>query len=432
MRNQDNETVNPVAGIDTHKRMFNVCVCEHKIVNGQFQPVEHHENFPQTDNGIKRAIRYVQLWNVQRLAIESTSVYHKPVVKGFIKEGFTIYLINAGLIHRGANDEKLDKVDARDLGRLLLLGIIGPNGSIKPSYVPSSEIEIGLRKLTRLRDKISQEETRAKNRIHKLVDQYNLPLHRYIGKSFPKSAIHVLKSIVEYETYPELMERLTNPIDPAKKVHGRLIAAIRKKESTITQFLELAQEQITDTDRIMLNSFLRLMKLYQETMDQLDQRIHRFTEALTPELQRRLKIVRSLPGVGQTLGIRIVVEYGDMARFDNRRKASKYTGLNPTPHKSGGRGDTRPISKKGNKHLRRHLYVASQMAILNDEKWMRYYRQLKKKGRKYRQSMCAIARKLGVLYYDLAKKDELYQRRKHRLKFPHQPDPNLSELIAGD
>jgi transposase len=66
----------------------------------------------------------------------------------------------------------------------------------------------------------------------------------------------------------------------------------------------------------------------------------------------RVRLLDTIPGVGDLLGLTIASEIGDIARFGSARKLIGYAGLAPSVHQSGDRSRTGALSKAGSRTLR--------------------------------------------------------------------------------
>ena len=72
------------------------------------------------------------------------------------------------------------------------------------------------------------------------------------------------------------------------------------------------------------------------------------------------KLLQSIPGIGPIRALTIVSEVGDFSRFKNARKVTRYAGLIPSSHSSGGKERNGHITKQGSKYLRYVLVQAAQ------------------------------------------------------------------------
>lgn len=70
-------------------------------------------------------------------------------------------------------------------------------------------------------------------------------------------------------------------------------------------------------------------------------------------------MVRSVPGIGDTLAAEIIACIGDVSRFGSKSSLVAYAGIDPMVSSSGARtGEHLPITRKGNRYLRHYLYLA--------------------------------------------------------------------------
>lgn len=134
----------------------------------------------------------------------------------------------------------------------------------------------------------------------------------------------------------------------------------------------------------MLENFVAVYSRLDKTFKTLDGRIKTLKSQLNPGLKRRVEIATLMPGLGEDLAFRMVVEYGDVIRFINRRKAARYTGLDPDVKESGETMSFGRIRKQGNKNLRRHLYLGAMSTIRLDPVYAGIYDNLRSKGRKHK------------------------------------------------
>ncbi len=93
-------------------------------------------------------------------------------------------------------------------------------------------------------------------------------------------------------------------------------------------------------------------------------------------------ILRSIPAIGANTAVRIIAEIGDIRRFDNNRQLNAYAGIDIRRYQSGKFIARDKINKRGNKHLRKIVYIVVQNMIkqrrLGGNHIVEYYDKLKK------------------------------------------------------
>lgn len=122
------------------------------------------------------------------------------------------------------------------------------------------------------------------------------------------------------------------------------------------------------------------------------------------------EIYNSFNGVGELLSAYLTAELGDLLAFENKKKLIAFCGLDPMIKQSGRSIDINgPISKRGNKHLRIHLYQAVIM-ILRDDGLRKqesdittYYKKKRSDGKHHYAAVIACSTKLLRKFYFRAK-----------------------------
>ena len=106
----------------------------------------------------------------------------------------------------------------------------------------------------------------------------------------------------------------------------------------------------------------------------------------------RVKVLTTLPGVGQFTALVMLAEIGDISRFPSARKLASWAGLTPTVRGSDRTVRHGHISKQGSAWLRWVLNQAAQTAKRSPEFAATYAAIAKRRGTKI--ATIAISRKL--------------------------------------
>lgn len=126
-------------------------------------------------------------------------------------------------------------------------------------------------------------------------------------------------------------------------------------------------------------------------------------------LRRRYELLRSVPGIGETSGIQILAELLLLPEDRDVRQWVAYAGLDPREYSSGisVRRYTR-ISKVGNRHLRCALYMPALVASRREPHLRGFYEALLARGKKKKQALMAVARKLLHAVFGMFRSDRPY------------------------
>ena len=128
-----------------------------------------------------------------------------------------------------------------------------------------------------------------------------------------------------------------------------------------------------------------------------------------PDLKLKFELLIKIQGIGEGTAIAVLAEVTRLENFKTARELAAFIGLTPRHRTSGSsvRGKPR-ISKMGLKTLRKALYLPALTAMRFNPTLKKFAEKLKERGKKFKQIICAIMRKLvhiifGVLKYDVPK-----------------------------
>jgi transposase len=149
-----------------------------------------------------------------------------------------------------------------------------------------------------------------------------------------------------------------------------------------------------------------------ELLEVLKQKISG-SNGMVKELARgdkRIKLLRSIPGLGPFFSVLVAKEIDDISRFRDEKKLCAYAGLVPSTYASGGKVFHGRITKTGNKWLRWAFIEAVPPAVSCDADLFAYYQRLKmKKGAN--AAKVATARRLLTIVYRVLSQERIYERR---------------------
>ncbi len=152
----------------------------------------------------------------------------------------------------------------------------------------------------------------------------------------------------------------------------------------------------------------RSLRFHAQAMKQLRQEALRCITADT-QLQRQYQLLQSVSGIGETSAIQLLAELALLPEDRDVRQWVAYAGLDPREHRSGTsvRKYTR-ISKVGNRHLRQSLYMPALVASRREPHLRGFYEHLLARGKRKRQALVAVARKLLHAIYGMFRSDQPY------------------------
>jgi len=123
-----------------------------------------------------------------------------------------------------------------------------------------------------------------------------------------------------------------------------------------------------------------------------------------PDLRKKSKLLCTIPGIGQLTAARILSEIPNLAQFESARQLAAYSGLTPRNHLSGSSIHPRArLSKQGNVHLRRMLYMPAVVAKRYNPIVAAFYQRLVERGLAGLAAIAACMRKLLHIIYGVLK-----------------------------
>jgi transposase len=158
----------------------------------------------------------------------------------------------------------------------------------------------------------------------------------------------------------------------------------------------LAALELPAVSRRVVDDDLALLDALEEPIRRLDAEIRERAKA-----DPRVKVLTTLPGVGELTALVILAEVGDVSRFPSARKLASWAGLTPTVRGSDRTVRHGHISKQGSTWLRWILCEAAQTAKRHPEFAATYAVIARRRGKKI--ATTAVARKLLTRAYHLLK-----------------------------
>ena len=127
------------------------------------------------------------------------------------------------------------------------------------------------------------------------------------------------------------------------------------------------------------------------------------------EQQEQLRLLKTIPGIGEKAAILLVVFTDGFSKFENSKQLCCYAGITPTIRQSGSsvRGRSR-ISKIGNKKLRNQLFLCSFTACQYNKACRELYERIVAQGKSKKLAMLAVCNKLLKQSFAIAKSGMAY------------------------
>jgi transposase len=130
-------------------------------------------------------------------------------------------------------------------------------------------------------------------------------------------------------------------------------------------------------------------------------------------MRQRFELLTSMPGIAQISALQLLGELSPLSEEMSVRQWVAHSGLDPA-HEVSGSSIHRPsrISRAGNRHLRRALYMPALVAVQHDRHVKAFYELLQSRHKAKLQALLAVARKLLHAIYGIFRSQTPYDGRK--------------------
>jgi transposase len=143
-------------------------------------------------------------------------------------------------------------------------------------------------------------------------------------------------------------------------------------------------------DLILQGKIATLLHL-QERLEELTKLLIDFCKATRVE---DLKILRSIKGVGPKTAVPFLAEMGRVENFSSPKKLIAFAGMDPSVCQSGKYIGKSKLSKRGNRHLRRAIYLMTAAVVSQNAFFKAYFLRRKKEGLPPQKALFTTAHKL--------------------------------------
>jgi transposase len=157
---------------------------------------------------------------------------------------------------------------------------------------------------------------------------------------------------------------------------------------------------VSDLKRSMASLKLRITRLRREALE-----LVRSDEAM----RKRFDLLTGMPGIAAISALQLLGELTALSAEMSVRQWVAHSGLDPA-HRESGTSVHKPsrISRAGNRHLRRALYMPALVAVRRDPHLKAFYETLLSRHKAKLQALIAVARKLLHAIYGIFKSQMPY------------------------
>jgi transposase len=366
-------------GIDVSKEKFDACG-----INDEGKKV-FSVSCPMNRGGFDSLIVQLPTGETAPLlfGLESTASYHIALFSYLTAKGYRAAIINPLLIANFAKlslrKTKTDKKAALTIAEFLLL---------KGGTLTTEPPRLGeLKDLSRRRERLADQVTALKNDMKRILS-VTFPELETITGVFTKSTLRLL---TQFPSAHAIREAGYDAVATIVMPHSRG----RKSAASVKTLMDAATTSVgvaSPSKDLILTQEASLLLHVQEQAEEIMKVIVRLSDE---QMKRDAEILTSMNGIGDKTALNFLIELGgDVRAFENDKKLIAAAGLDPTTHESGKYKGQSKISKRGNRHLRRVIWLMATKVIISNEVFRAYYFKRRKDGLIYKMAVLATAHKL--------------------------------------
>lgn len=378
-----------VCGIDPGRRILSVSYVED-------MEERYYREYENTWAGYKELEEDLRERGIKLVCIEGHGDSSRQAAVYLEGKGFEIYEINPSKLKRLKESMTENKTDHIDAFTCAMFPFIR-----KDMNALSLDPEVqGLKRLTRLYEKISKQIVSFKNQLH-------AELHQSFGSKYKKVFTSINRTslgfFMRFSTPEDVVGADVEEIYEALKGGGSCMYkggyGVRKAErikEVLTEGYDEGLKELTDIEGVVIRSICKVLLRLMEEKDRIKREIEGYVNRLYPGYKEYFRGIKGLTPLrfGQVMG-----EIQDIRRFPDDGHLASYSGQAPVKEQSSSKSRMKNKRKYYNRHL---AHVIHQIACSNVKKGSRYYEEYQEGKRRYRRRLRAlknIKRKIVRLIY---------------------------------
>jgi transposase len=374
------------------------------------------ENFPQRVRkfgthtcDLKLICEWLLQCGITTVAMESTSVYWKPLFSILNKAGIEVYLVNGRQV-KNVTGRKNDEDDAMWIQKLHSCGLL------QSAYLPGDEQE-ALRTLVRYRRSLVNDSSRFLNRMQKSLELMNIKFHTLIRDITGKTGTAFIEAILAGERNPAAFFPLIDGRIKADRT--KIIQSLEgtwRPEHLFTLrksyiFYKQYQQHIAECD-IELEKQLQQYEATRNDGEITPKKVVTLVKKRKNKTNPRFDVrsylekiygtdVLAIHGLSENSGLEILAETGtDLNKWPTEKHFVSWLNLSPNNKISGGKLISSKLLKKKPNAASQAFRIAAN-TLQKSNHWLGdYFRRMKTKGgNKY--AVVATANKLATIFYKM-------------------------------
>lgn len=202
------------------------------------------------------------------------------------------------------------------------------------------------------------------------------------------------------------LERKLDDWNPPKESYKKLRQLTRERDQLVSERSAIKNQlHAEEKEAYPLLRTIKRLKQRINFLNKQESEIKADIEQVVlknPEINQEIEYMTSVPGIGRLTAVILLAETNGFELIRNKKQLASYAGLDVKEKQSGTsiRGLSK-ISKKGNKHIRKAMYLPAIAAVRSNQKHKEIYTRIVQKQGIKKKALIAIERRLLELCFIL-------------------------------
>jgi transposase len=200
---------------------------------------------------------------------------------------------------------------------------------------------------------------------------------------------------------------------PASKTKRQLYELVAQADSIQASLLQWrnrrhTQGYIDDFPKAAIKAQRTIVKTLENQLNQIEIAIDQLCDA-DPVLAQQVMLLDTIPGIARKSAVRVLAYGRDWLTDLSAKALTAHAGLAPHHHQSGTsvKGHSY-LDKRGNKKLRKALYMPALVGIAHNPTLKSFYQKLRNNGKQKKLALVACMKKLLLLIRSMLINNTIY------------------------
>ncbi len=234
----------------------------------------------------------------------------------------------------------------------------------------------------------------------------NKASHDLRGKSDAQDAVRIADYCLRYKDRFQPFSPVGEEVEELQELNGVRDDLMKRKSQLMNQLRE-AKEFAPKRYKILKRHLGPMIKMAERELKKVNEEIKALIEA-NDQLNKNVKLICSVPGVGLQNAIAIIVATDNFTRFKSAKHLACYAGVVPFPNQSGKLIKRDRVSRHSNRNLKRLLHMAAMAMIRCDDEIRAYFERKVGQGKHKMAVINAVRNKIVHRIWAVVQRQEPY------------------------